>query len=520
MECGILNRRKVKPGIFNNLNIIIEFMKLIVSIFTLLCFIQLDTIAQHTFQHQFQRPNDQEINHIIELEEGGYILVGRNSDYELAEFEGYIIHLSANGEILQERNHQNLLNRSIFYDVYQTGQGLVILGGSYATNNRSVYGLLYAELNADLELLDHKVSALYEDRWISHMRSIKDENGDYVVAGYTTRSRSIIDELAGGYNNDTFVYKLSQTGDSLASVYLTTNTPYKVFFDVLQSADNQKYYTFTSYMIDTLTTGGIVIYDLSLDSLDYREVPNSLRDNYSPLRLNENTILICGKVHAPNNNYKLNALTLTEEFEAIDFNSFQYNNLREHPARYKGVDKYEDNIYVSGTSNFDYANPFYSSKKSYFHLVKVNPDLSPIWEYWYGGDAYYFLYSIAATSDGGCIMAGNRYDYTTQSPNRDVYVVKVDENGLVVNTDELAYVAANEAIIYPNPGGNEINLHIAVQHKQAVFELYDLNGRLCLKQHINNPYVCLDVSHLLPATYIYHITNGSGLNESGKWVKQ
>jgi hypothetical protein len=495
-------------------------MKTIVSIISFWCLVQAGVMAQQTFQNHIQRSNDQVINHIIELEEGGYILVGRNSDYELSEYEGYIIQLSASGEVLQERYHQNLLNRSIFYDVYQTGQGLVILGGSYTANDRSVYGLLYAELNADLELLHHKVSALQDDRWISHMRSITDENGGFVVAGYTTRSRSLFDELAGGYNNDPFVYKLSQTGDSLASVYLTTNTPVNVFFDVLQSTDNQNYYIFASYMFNTLPAGGIVIYNLSLDSLDYREVPNNVRDNYSPVRLNDSTILICGKAHAPNNNYKLNALTLTEEFEAIDFNSFQYNNMREHPARFKGVDKFEDNIYVSGTSNFDYANPFYSSKKSYFHLVKVNPDLTPRWEYWYGGDAYYFLYSIAATSDGGCIMVGSRYDYTTQLPNRDVYVVKVDENGLVVKTDELYPGLIKEAIVYPNPGNNEILLHVAVQHRHSLFRLFDMKGRLTLQQLVNGQQGNIDVSHLSPGTYIYQITNSSGLNESGRWVKQ
>jgi hypothetical protein len=66
-----------------------------------------------------------------------------------------------------------------------------------------------------------------------------------------------------------------------------------------------------------------------------------------------------------------------------------------------------------------------STFDSWFHLIKINPDISPIWEYWYGGDAYYFLYSILATNDGGCIMVGNRYDYETQNQERDIFIVKL-----------------------------------------------------------------------------------------------
>lgn len=87
---------------------------------------------------------------------------------------------------------------------------------------------------------------------------------------------------------------------------------------------------------------------------------------------------------------------------------------------YNGVSKNGNNIYIGGTSNLDYYNPFWSTFDSWFHLIKINPDISPIWEYWYGGDAYYFLYSILATNDSGCIMVGNRYDYETQNQERDI----------------------------------------------------------------------------------------------------
>jgi hypothetical protein len=175
---------------------------------------------------------------------------------------------------------------------------------------------------------------------------------------------------------------------------------------------------------------------------------------------------------------------------------------------------------VGGTSNFDYYNPFYSSLDSWYHLVKINPDITPIWEYWYGGDAYYHLYSIAATNDGGCIMVGNRYDDDTQYQERDIYILKVNEEGLLVNISENPGVVLHEALVFPNPGNNYLKVRLAFQVKQCTIELYDMNGNLLLSDQIQGQWGEMNTSVLIPGTYIYRIYNDEGLFESGKWVKQ
>jgi len=78
------------------------------------------------------------------------------------------------------------------------------------------------------------------------------------------------------------------------------------------------------------------------------------------------------------------------------------------------------------------------------------------WQKYYGGDACYLLMSILATQDGGCVMAGSRYDYQTQNMERDVYILKVDEDGLITWAYNIPEVT-KETLIYPNPG-NDLNI--------------------------------------------------------------
>jgi hypothetical protein len=207
------------------------------------------------------------------------------------------------------------------------------------------------------------------------------------------------------------------------------------------------------------------------------------------------------------------------ENEAIDYNYFKLEegNMRDYESIKNGVSKNGENIYIGGTSNFDYANPFFSSNDSWYHLIKVNEDLSPIWEYWYGGDAYYLLYSILATSDGGCIMAGIRYDDEIQNLERDIYISKVNSDGLVVWTREIE-PPKSISTVYPNPGTDYFN--IKTSDEASDFELINQNGQRVIKQHISEDSKQINTETLQPGMYFYKLTNQkTNTAETGKWIK-
>jgi len=68
---------------------------------------------------------------------------------------------------------------------------------------------------------------------------------------------------------------------------------------------------------------------------------------------------------------------------------------------------------------------------------------------------YYIVF--LATNDGGCLMVGCRYDYETQDQERDIYIAKVNSDGLIVWTQEIP-MGKQVTTVFPNPGTNRLNI--------------------------------------------------------------
>jgi len=347
------------------------------------------------------------------------------------------------------------------------------------------------------------------------MNSIIDSDNNIVITGYTSRWDTV-----SPLNNDVFFYKLSLGGDSINSQFSTTENSLTLSFDIIEKSEHTGYFAYGKKYSGISGRSG-ERFDLSkqLDSLNIEIVPNDIHLYISSEWLNDSIIIISGNGEPPEvPSYSLSVLITTEDNTPLDYNHFKIEDpMRDHTAMFQGVSVKDDNIYIGGTSNFNYANPFFSTSDSWFHLIKINPDLSPIWEYWYGGDAYYFLYSILATSDGGCLMVGNRYDYEIQNQERDIFVVKVDGNGLIVWTQEIQPDKAMFSI-YPNPGRDQIQTKMPAGEFE--FELFNLNGQVLINQPVNHKMNSVNTSNLIPGLYFYRIINPQHqIISTGKWIK-
>jgi len=154
-------------------------------------------------------------------------------------------------------------------------------------------------------------------------------------------------------------------------------------------------------------------------------------------------------------------------------------------------------------------------------LFQTDSQLNVRWERFYGGDAYYVMRNLIATRDGGCLIAGTRYDYLNDPvPQTDIIVLKLNSEGLMVSQNELEESLLREAIVYPNPGSEAIQIRLAVQHPKALLELFDSQGKLVLSQQLHNKESRINTAQLPTGTYIYRLSAATGLNESGKWLKQ
>lgn len=484
---------------------------LLTALFTVL---SVHLFAQCTFEKTISGPDDQVINQIIVDGNSNYLMAGRIKDNETAQTCGYLILLDSCGNLIQEKimcpndTISTIFFNALFFDNYFYILGSVMLSSPDSSK------LWYLKFNLNLQIEEEKYLSIPSGRWISYMNSIIDSDTNIVITGYTTRIDS-----TSSYNNDAYFYKIDIEGDSLCSKFCASPDPLYNSYDIIESPDHSKYYAFVSHFTNT-STGQKLVLSKTFDSLYLDAIPLGIYDFYSPTLVNDSNILLCGKrISGLSEEYVLNVITIDEQSALIDYNFFMKDvKMREHPAMYNGVSKNGESIFVAGTSNFSYSNPFWSTFDSWFHLIKINPDITPVWEYWYGGDAYYFLYSILATHDGGCIMVGNRYDYETQDQERDIYIAKVNSEGIILWTQEIPFTRGS-SIVYPNPGTNSLN--VRHEYQESGIELIDLFGRVVINQSIDNQNNTINTTTLLPGVYFYRlIDKKNNTLETGKWVKQ
>ncbi len=362
-------------------------MKNIILVFVLLFTTSLVSLSQHTFETLISNPADQIIDGLLEDDDGNLLFVGRSiTEGQPNSFSDYLFKLDKAGNILYE--NFDLVSDTVssyMSNIFYINENYYLIG---ALNNLTL--LSFTKLDKNLQLLNYKTFPILEKRWFSYMNSMVDSDTNFVVTGYITK----YDTVGGNVylNWDAFFYKISLLGDSISSRFYTNDANRWYFsFDILESADKSKYYAYVSHFVDSSLgyDSQRLSLDKNFDSITIDLIPLRIYDPNSPLYINETDVLISGKGMGKDFLYHHVIATHNEAGEIINYNKFKKGSYREHPPMKNAISKFGDNIYVGGNSNFDFSNPFWSGQKSWFHLVKVEPDLSVIWEKWFGGDAYY-----------------------------------------------------------------------------------------------------------------------------------
>lgn len=159
---------------------------------------------------------------------------------------------------------------------------------------------------------------------------------------------------------------------------------------------------------------------------------------------------------------------------------------------------------------------------TYIMLNKLNYNLELIEQIFYGGDGMYWPRDIIETSDHHIVVGGEYYNNQAVPYNChfDPFVLKVNSEGLIVNTTNPDMPVAQEALVFPNPGSGYLQVKLAIQHQQARLQLFDINGRSMLEEEISTDMQQLNTSALPTGIYPYRITANGKVIGSGKWVKE
>jgi hypothetical protein len=153
-------------------------------------------------------------------------------------------------------------------------------------------------------------------------------------------------------------------------------------------------------------------------------------------------------------------------------------------------------------------------------FFKLTPDLELIWQkFLFGDDGNYRVWNIKAHADGGMVISGTLSPTPPQSWANEIFFMKTDSEGLLTNIGEgEPKIKTNEAILYPNPACEIINIEFSQAYQRATFQLTDIGGKPVFEKQLDSNFQKINISTIPAGTYVYRIFNSEGLDERGKVV--
>jgi len=464
--------------------------------------IQLSSIVGQTFQFEYSTPNDDKLWDVFETDDGNFFCVGHVAKPLSNHFSGLILKINADGQLVEKREYTSVDRSYDIKGILQDTLGALILCGSSSDTTPNMYET-YLELRRidyEFQILDSNSYLLDSNRSLNRIGKQLGFNNDLLFTG------GLFSENPPPYSK-TLLARLNQAFDSLIFIQHLGGPG-----EQISQLDDSTYWCIGwigGYAYNTL--------DTQFNFIDSQQSASSIRNAYGLKWVNDTSFLMVGDIVSKD-------IAFIHQYHPMDTTGHLYNewgkaNVFDHPAFNGALDFQNlDSVYIGAVSPFSIGWPNHAAK---YVILQTDSLLNVRWERFYGeGKYYYELMKVLATKDGGCLLAGTKYNYESGIEERDIYIIKLDSEGLIVGNTEHSELEMRESIVYPNPGTNEIKIRIAAQHPVSLFQLLDMNGKLVKSDNVNGKWGLINTTNLNPGTYIYRITSEQGLFETGKWIKQ
>ncbi|MBI9033332.1 MAG: T9SS type A sorting domain-containing protein [Bacteroidales bacterium] len=256
--------------------------------------------------------------------------------------------------------------------------------------------------------------------------------------------------------------------------------------------------------------------DFSLNPIDTVLIPNVFTYFLNTEILSDTTVLISGKYSRFQSDSSLSALQLVDN----DMNVIKF-----HPIHDQKSD-YIEPCYRSAISRIDQSSFYHCSnsnmiqailygQNTWLKITKLDTDLNEDWQYYYGGDRFYWSNFFLPTLDSCLLVAGVTEETPPYGVNGKAFLLKLDPDSLTTGITK-RYFDNENITVYPNPGKDFFFIKSDLKLKEL--RLISIEGRVVLHHRINELYN-VDVSVLPSGTYLYQIFGEEGLLECGKWMK-
>ncbi len=391
----------------------------------------------------------------------------------------------------------------------------LVTGTGYQKDSSSVFWYSYfARVDANLNIIWEKIYQLHDVHDYSSIpfypNLLKLTEGGFLHACYLEPRHQM------------FLFKISDEGDSLA-YRLYEGDSSGMVQDLTYNYDSTAYWLHThfAHYDPSGPESQCITIDFNLQQTEVVYYPRWLSDHLAAKLLPDRNLVVGSRYRGVSWDpaayiHYVMAYKLDTGFNVLD-SCYITDPVPTTRTGSRALDFYNpDNIYMCGED--DAALSTYPTSYNHIAIARMDQNLNLISEKYVGGDANYASASVVASPDGGVLLTCTRYDYLTQYNERDVYILKLDSSDFTVGNVEHKTPNILNAIVYPNPGSEVINIRTSI--KNTHFELYDQQGQLVLDEQIKNLITPINVQHLPPGVYVWKISDNKFVYETGKWIKQ
>ncbi len=433
----------------------------------------------------------------------GFLMSAVFSKGQHLEYESNIIELNKKCEIIKNVKYRDYYSHYIskLWIINDTTYGAL---GIAAEGPDSAVKIVYYQLTGNLEVT-------YTTEYITETRL--DKIVYFNTDIYVNSDKSIVFQLAVRSNKSGYYFtKYNKSGELVNS-----NCIYSHDADYAAITTNQGsgYLFFDDSWRYGLDSNLMVVDSFLLNNNHYHIMLDPIWENDS--------IIIISIPHNYNTDFYEMGLCRTKMGkDIIEEKRFAVTAPHEMYPWYNSFDTSGNSFYIAANTNFSGTSNYYLHNNS-IRIIRVNNDFSVKWDKLYNiNNGYNFLFYLIATSDGGCIVAGVRYNPDVPDRMDDlIYLLKVDSLGNYTSTD-IAKTALRQShmSLYPNPGNNEINLQLPCNNKTAIFSLYNISGKKVLSKRANAAQTTITTECLPNGLYIYELRKNGEVLDRGKWVKR
>ncbi len=470
-------------------------------------------MGQNTFRKQFEHPEDDRFSNLIENSQGDIICIGtRNNNYiGYSDYKGLIYKIGLTGDTIS-RTYRLADTAITFHSICENPDGSYLIIGTAFPPPYHDHMMMTMLLDSGLNFMSKKVFAFPGYSHFQLFHTLSDAEGYFLLG-------KISEEYEFGYI-DHFFCKLGFDGDTINTRVYSGN-PYPISFkDVLFNNDSTEIWIVgAGYNGEDICSKLVIDTNFDFESLNLLPDPYQLR--HPNLRwLSDSSLLLMGKYNlwfsTGNGDDKIGISIIDTSFTYSPVNYFGYDETSDYPAYTNGFDfRNNDSIFIMGTIGI--AGLFWPTQNSSIIFGHLDGELNTRVLQYFGGDSYYRAQNIHVCKDGGILMTATSYNDEINDWENDIVFWKVDENGLITETQNQD-IAFNKPTIFPNPGNESLFLDCG--NSSAIMELVDITGRKAILATLNPGINKIITSTLKPGIYLCILKFSNGMQETIKWVKQ